>query len=89
MCNTGRDRNRDGEGSPKAVHPSCSLLKARVTYRVWEMSSLPSLQPDGQKGAGPRIAPEEKQKCAPSKNKQGAGITVSKEWEAHDWWLQS
>lgn len=51
--------------------------------------SLPSLQPDGQKGAGPRIAPEEKQKCAPSKNKQGAGITVSKEWEAHDWWLQS
>lgn len=78
MCNTGRDRNRNGDGSPKAVHPSCSLLKAAVTSRVWEMNSRPGLQPDGQKGAGPRIAPEEKQKCALSKNKQGAGITVSR-----------
>lgn len=79
-----------GDGGPKAVHPSCSLLKARVrSPSVGNELSRPGLPPDGRKGAGPCIAPEEKQKCVLSKNKQGAAMTVSKEWEARDRWLQS
>lgn len=58
----------------------CSLALSGV----WEMNAAYWGCRRWAEGAGPCIAPPEKQKCAVSKNKPNAGMTVSEGLRARD-----